>query len=95
MNPYRNLFLMLSRKRTFNAFTTQGQCITGVIYVGNPQKSCVEVFSEVLSVRNVFPVLLLVGNVVRVVSNRQHLRILQFGEFAVFGLEDFQFQLRC
>ena len=45
-----------------------------VIYVENLQKSCVECFLEVLSVKNVFPVLVLVGNVVRVVNNRQHLR---------------------
>ena len=44
-----------------------------VIYVGNQQKSCVECFLEVLSARNVFPVLLLVGNVVRVVNNKQPL----------------------
>ena len=53
-----------------------------VIYVENPQKSCVECFLEVLSVRNVFPVLRLVGNVVRVVNNHQHLRILHI---CIFG----------
>ena len=52
---------------------TQGQWIMVVIYVENLQKSCVECFLEVLSVKNVFPVLLLVGNVVRVVNNKQPL----------------------
>ena len=52
------------------------------IYVGNLQKSCVRVFLEVLSVRNVFAVLRLVGNVARVVHNHQHLWILQFSRNA-------------
>ena len=39
------------------------------ISVENQQKSCVECLFEVLSVRNVFPVLVLVGNLVRLVSN--------------------------
>ena len=55
-----------------------------VIYIETLQKSCGECFSEVLSARNVFPGLVLVGNVVRVVNNRQHLRksnICTFGFF--------------
>ena len=43
-----------------------------VIYVKTAQKSCVEYFFKVPSVRNVYPVLVLVGNVVRVVNNHQH-----------------------
>ena len=57
--------------------------ILAVIYVKTPQKSCVECFLKVLSVRNAFPVLVLVGNVVRVANNHQHLGILQSGEFGI------------
>ena len=43
------------------------------ISVETQQKSCVECLFDVLSVSNVFPVLVLVGNVVRLVSNHQQL----------------------
>ena len=55
--------------------------ILTVIYVKTPQKSCVDCFKKILSARNVFPVFVLVGNVLRFVSNHQLVGILQSGEF--------------